>query len=396
MGVDMGVKIREKPKGSGVWWIFINHNGKRKSKRVGNEKAAREAAEKIEARLVLGQYNIHEEKKQALTFKEFTEMWLQSYIIPLRRQSTYERYCNVLKGYVYPVIGHIPIDQIKRQDIRNLLLKIHGKGKSRSMLCIARDVISGSMGYAVEDEIIQVNPVTGVLKRLKLERERQLKIEPMNFEDVDLFLNICKRTSPEYYPLFLCAFRTGMRLGELIALHWGDIDWNKRNIKVERSYRRGMLNNTKTDKSRIVDMSNQLTETLRNHLTKAKKEALEQGRGEVVDIVFHRAGSYLEQNYIRRVFKRVLRSAGLRDTKVHITRHTFASLLLTNGESPVYVKEQLGHSSIDITVDIYGHLIPNSNRDAVNRLDMMHPSAPQAHPVKTEKPQPFEIVANSY
>jgi len=137
MGVDMGVKIREKPKGSGVWWIFINHNGKRKSKRVGNEKAAREAAEKIEARLVLGQYNIHEEKKQALTFKEFTEMWLQSYIIPLRRQSTYERYCNVLKGYVYPVIGHIPIDQIKRQDIRNLLLKIHGKGKSRSMLCIS-------------------------------------------------------------------------------------------------------------------------------------------------------------------------------------------------------------------------------------------------------------------
>jgi len=76
-------------------------------------------------------------------------------------------------------------------------------------------------------------------------------------------------------------------------------------------------------------------------------------------------------------------------------RHTFASLLLSNGESPVYVKEQLGHSSIQITVDIYGHLIPSNNREAVNRLDN-----PQQHPtytksVKIEKPQPVEIVAYS-
>ena len=74
--------------------------------------------------------------------------------------------------------------------------------------------------------------------------------------------------------------------------------------------------------------------------------------------------------------------------RLHDTRHTFASLLLSNGESPVYVKEQLGHSSIQITVDIYGHLIPSSNRKAVNALD-------NPQPAKTEKPQPLEIVANS-
>jgi hypothetical protein len=62
---------------------------------------------------------------------------------------------------------------------------------------------------------------------------------------------------------------------------------------------------------------------------------------------------------------------------------------------PVYVKEQLGHSSIQMTVDIYGHLIPNSNREAVNRLDNPHSNAPHPHPPKTEKPQPVEIVANS-
>jgi len=71
--------------------------------------------------------------------------------------------------------------------------------------------------------------------------------------------------------------------------------------------------------------------------------------------------------------------------RLHDIRHSFASLLLSNGESPVYVKEQLGHSSIQITVDIYGHLIPSSNRKAVNRLDNLHPSAPYTHPEKTKK-----------
>ena len=61
--------------------------------------------------------------------------------------------------------------------------------------------------------------------------------------------------------------------------------------------------------------------------------------------------------------------AGLAQRNLHFMRHTFASLLLQQGESPVYVKEQLGHSSIDVTVDIYGHLIPGSNRQAVDRLD---------------------------
>ena len=81
----------------------------------------------------------------------------------------------------------------------------------------------------------------------------------------------------------------------------------------------------------------------------------------------------MEQNYIREVFKRILRKAGIREMRLHDIRHTFASLLLSNGESPVYVKEQLGHSSIQMTVDIYGHLIPGSNRGAVNKLDGSSP-----------------------
>ena len=103
-------------------------------------------------------------------------------------------------------------------------------------------------------------------------------------------------------------------------------------------------------------------------------EGLALGKEEAVETIFHRDGKPLEQNFIRRIFKRVLDKAGLREIRLHDIRHTYASLLLTDGVTPVSVKEQLGHSSIQMTVDIYGHLIPNSNREAVNRLDFMHPS----------------------
>jgi len=121
-------------------------------------------------------------------------------------------------------------------------------------------------------------------------------------------------------------------------------------------------------------------------LTDRKKEALRRGKGEPISAVFHRNGKPMEQNHIRRVFKRVLIKAGIREMRFHDIRHTFASLLLSYGQSPVYVKEQLGHSSIQMTVDIYGHLIPGSNRGAVNQLDSVQPSATYPQPVKMEKP----------
>jgi len=85
-------------------------------------------------------------------------------------------------------------------------------------------------------------------------------------------------------------------------------------------------------------------------------------------------------NFRRRVFYPILTKAGLRRIRFHDLRHTFASLLLQQGESPQYVKEQMGHHSIQVTVDIYGHLIPGANRKAVDRLDDRNPQ-----PTKTRK-----------
>jgi integrase len=132
-------------------------------------------------------------------------------------------------------------------------------------------------------------------------------------------------------------------------------------------------------------MSDQPGEVLRAFHIQRKKEALQEGKGAVAPFIFHdKNGQPLSQNTVRSVFKWTLGKAGLRNIRIHDIRHTFASLLLSDGASPVYVKEQLGHSSIQMTVDIYGHLIPNSNRKVINGLDTQQ-SATQPQPTQKQK-----------
>jgi integrase len=99
-----------------------------------------------------------------------------------------------------------------------------------------------------------------------------------------------------------------------------------------------------------------------------KEEGLKAGKGAPQKIVFQTNDNYRSQNTIRNIWKRTLGKAKLRDVRFQDIRHSFASRLLSNGESPVYVNGQLGHSSIQMTVDIYGHLIPSSSRKAINAL----------------------------
>jgi Site-specific recombinase XerD len=403
----MGVTVREKVPGSGVWWIFINHHGKRKSKKVGRDcRKAVEVAKKIEAKLVLGDMKIERpSQNKAPSFKAYAALWLNDYIKAIRRPSTYERYGQALQRHVYPVLGNRLITEITRGEVRNHLLRLYNGGLSKSMIRIIHACISGPMAYALDEEIIAANPITGLTKRLQLKADKE-PVEPMTREETSHFLETCKEMFPEsdhsvYYPFFLCAFRSGMRLGELLGLRLGDIDWHGRFIEVKRAYKRGYMGPTKTGKARRVDISDHLAETLNRLYKRRIEEAMEAGKGGDIlgEPVFQRDGKPMEQNFIRRVFKRILFKSGIRDMRFHTIRHTYASQLLSEGVSPVYVKEQLGHSSIQMTVDIYGRWIPNQNRDAVNRLEMspksMHQSAPYVHPAKTEKAQPFEITPAS-
>ena len=363
----MGVTVREKKKGSGVYWVFVKGNGKRTSKRVGSRKLANQVAEKLRAQLTLGDNAPFEENEPELsvpTFKEYATHWLEDYIHPLRRDKTYVKYRGILNKYLFPEIGHKPLDAIKRIHVRNILLKYHKQGLSRSSVVGMRDVISGVMNYAIDEDFIESNPVKGVIRNLQIARNKKNRSEPFTKDEIDKILQTAKDNYPDQYLYLLCAFRTGMRMGELSGLQWRDIDLHNRRITVQRSFRDGKVSPTKTDKIRYVDMSNQLFKELHAAMTGGSfpyptPGQMEDAIGpESASFIFSQNGNPpVRQNSVRFIWKSILNKANIRYRKFHDIRHTFASLLLSQGASPVFVKEQLGHSSIQITVDIYGHWI---------------------------------------
>ena len=120
-------------------------------------------------------------------------------------------------------------------------------------------------------------------------------------------------------------------------------------------------------------MSQQLAQVLRGEIANRKAQLLRLGKSadELENLWLFQSGAEgpLDDSKVRKVLARLLVKAGLPRRNLHSLRHSLASLLIQNGESLAYVRDQLGHSSIQITVDTYGHLVPGGNRRAVNRLD---------------------------
>ncbi|MEE8429111.1 MAG: tyrosine-type recombinase/integrase [Gammaproteobacteria bacterium] len=166
-----------------------------------------------------------------------------------------------------------------------------------------------------------------------------------------------------YRLLIKTAIFTGMRSGEIRGLQWGDIDWNSGQIHVRRSWKEGQYHEPKTKASiRRIEIPEFLISELREwHL------ACPTGRD---DLVFpNLAGRPMSNtNLLQRGFYPALRRAGLRKIRFHDLRHTFASLLIANGEDIVRVSRLLGHASPTITLNVYSHMLPNEHYGSANRL----------------------------
>jgi integrase len=187
-----------------------------------------------------------------------------------------------------------------------------------------------------------------------------------------------------YYPHILCAFRTGMRIGEIKALKWKDIDFEKRQIEVRRSCRRGRVTGTKTDKRRRVDMTPHLTETLKELRSSQKRFSLKKGRPVPEWVFANKKGKIFIRVAFENALNRCLEKAKLRRIRIHDLRHTYATIRLIRGHNVGDVSYQMGHSSIKMTYDVYAHWIPGQFKSEVDELDQVHPNAPQAHPANVK------------
>ena len=326
----MGVKVREKIPGSSEFWVFINHGGRRTSRKVGSEKAALEVAKKIEAKLILGESFLPEKKSSSPTLEEYYKTYERPYLEVSVRSTTRRIYHNSFELHALPVLGNKRLDEITRLDIErlvtHLLNKRYGEEKNkkftRTTIAIAMRCLTASLNRAIERGFIEKNPTKGTSKLFAQASVRNGEIQPLNADEVRLFLRTVLEHSPEHYPLFLCAIHTGMRLGEVAALQWGDVDFNGKFFTVRRNYVEGeIVPFTKTKKLRRIDLSDTLLKALRGLKRRRREEWLKKGSSEIPEWVFcNQQGNPPDmQNVKNRHFYKCLEKAGLRWIRFHAT-----------------------------------------------------------------------------
>lgn len=383
----MGVRVREKPKGSGVWWVFVHHKGERCSEKIGTQRRAERAAEAILDQIKVGRFTM--QPAPAPLLSEYFQKFDSEYLKTACTQATRESYEQNFRIHILPELGHRRLNEIDRAAIKSLIAKLvmktckqsdpkkegaNKKGSEPKTLAKAsiRIVLSELckvLSDAMEENLIQSNPALRVGKFYKAAAVRHEDIQPLTDEEVPIFLEKVAEYSPQHFTLFLAAIHTGLRSGELAGLQWADIDFRGKFLTVRRQAKNGKVGRTKTSQIRRVDLSDLLVAELVKHRDIQGRNWRSQDKEPSEWVFANQAGNPPDMKNIKeRHFLKCLDKAELRRIRFHDLRHTFASLHLQRGESPAWVQKQMGHSSIRVTVDVYGHLIPDKDRAAANKM----------------------------
>ncbi len=291
------------------------------------------------------------------SFKEFGTFWLQNYVEGNLKPSTSKSYTRIvtknLSCFDDRTLTDITTGQLQAYVTKRLKLV------TAKTVCNDIMVVKELFKHAKKWGYLKVNPAEDVDRP-------KMKSTTIDILTPDEFKLLLENTHHYYQTAFLTAFLTGLRAGELWALQWGDIDWNSNRLYVRRAVWYGQIVEPKSKTSiRKVDIPQQLVSEL-------KRWKLECPISEL-DLVFPgQLGSFSNHVFVvNRHFYSALRRAGLRHVSFHSLRHSNASLRIQAGQNIKYISEQLGHSTIKITLDIYGHLFNDSNftRQQVEMLD---------------------------
>ena len=309
-----------------------------------------------------------------ISFADICTEWLHIAKATVKPQ-TYRGYAKFTRLHLLPELGHQRIRQLKKIQLKRFLAEKLTSGLSRNTVLGLHSMLSGIFRLAMDGDVVTKNPVLGLGRELNLHQRQRHgdQVRAFTPEQLSRFLLSAKAIQPRFYPLYLTMARTGMRVSETTGLKWSDIDWEKRTIYVQRSMDGRREDTPKTERSvRHVDMSRGLTEVLSRLKTQRDEERLRGLWRRFPPYVFvMKLGTVAMPPYIGTSIKKVLKHAGLPSYfSAHAFRHTFAAthikILKTNIQ---YVCDQLGHSSIAMTHQVYGDWFPIVERGAADRLD---------------------------
>lgn len=348
-----------KRKDTGKWEInFRDENGKRR--RLSHFKTKAEASialAKIETELQEGTYRTI---NKDITFKQASDNYLRQYVNIHCKASTKADYEGYLNNHILPVFGERKLFDIKKTEVEEFVITLVDKKLASMTIKHILHLFSAIFEKMIEDDFIKVNPA----KRVKKPKVLKKKPNYLNPDEVEKCLQTAEKEYPQYYELLYTAIYTGLRQGELFALTWDDIDLENKTIKVNKSFTKKILGETKTEAS-VRDI--RICPSLYNLLIKWKLKSKPNDK----NLVFPNSeGNYLDsRNILQRFLYPCLEKAEVRKVKWHELRHTHISLLLSRNVAPQVIQKQAGHSTIKTTMDVYGHLMPSVYSSSIDELD---------------------------
>lgn len=341
------------------WQVrYRDPSGRERAKSFTRKVDAERFAVTVEADKLRGEWADPRLSKTNLT--DWSSRWLQTktHLKP----KTLVGYESNLRAHVLPRFGRYELRQVSRLDVEEWVAELRSKGLGQSGVRQARQILNSMMNLAVETGYLATNPVAGV----RIARERQPEMLFLTAEEVE---RLATAIRPEYSTLVYVFAYGGLRWGELAALRRRRCHLLQTRLEIAESVSeaRGELHfgSTKTYRTRMVVIPGFLRDLLAEHLSRSVPD-------DPAALVFTSPKGHplRNTNFRRNIWYPALAEAGLPEgLRIHDLRHTCASLLISQGAHPKAIQAHLGHSSIAVTMDKYGHLFPSDIDALAHSLD---------------------------
>lgn len=310
------------------------------------------------------------EKRGKETVAAFVDAYLSS--PHARNLRSLKRIKELLRLHVLPRLGGYRLTELNRKLLIRHFEQLAADGMNTSTVHLVYRVFRAVLSEAVKEDLIAANPARG----LGLQRPRSLVTNTLARDQVPRLLEVADSWD---YCLFLIALRTGMRLGELLALRWADVqlDGQRPALHVVRTLLgirdyKPITGPTKTARStRQVELTGRMVVALREQRERLHVAAQDPGIIWIDnDLVFpNRFGVPRRERAVTHALHAALDRAGLPRIRFHDLRHTAATLMLSSNIHPKIVADMLGHSTTAITLDTYSHVAPTLHREALESME---------------------------
>lgn len=349
------------------WVVDFRAGGERFRLTLGAEIRTQRQAESEERRLraeaeARARAPTQAERPRA-AFSGFAKVWLDEHVKLRRKPSVHRGYEQAVRVHLVPHFGDRQLQAITRRDVESFVARLAatphpdtGRPRAPKSVNNVLGVLSSMLSTAVEWGYLERSPCAGV-------EPLPVPVDAQEFTfytraQSDLWLSACASREPAIYLWALVAFRTGLRIGELAALRWADVDLERGVLHVRRSWYRGAITTPKGGRPRVVDLPGSALEPLRRAPRLAGCE-----------LVFPNGdGTVVTRDQLKAPWERVTEAAGLPRTTPHDARHSYASQLVIAGARLDAVQRLLGHTDIRVTMR-YAHLAPDERARAVALLD---------------------------